>query len=306
MKTKSPKNFNEFIQYWNDWHKTWWNYNSSGTICEWPEPFNIYGNKESGILSINYFPEPYYYRFPTLMVSNCDTNFPIDAIFLSINPGGADSIDFKNNSTSALISDYNKLSNNYSLCLNKLLAHKSGKDSTNSFVEHREKRTKELLNRAKDSNDVRILCADLVPWHTKNQSEISKYIVDNAENILNYILIPLARIANINIDSKSKLHGKIFIRGVSFRDVINAISQTFLTSDKYEKRKSEIKYYSIFEEEQVFIKRFSSILTVIKALGCTFYIFTGGQGMKFPPLNKKVALLNSKEEIKTLKELLLE
>jgi len=308
MKSKSPKNLREFIEYWDKWHCKWWNNREKvGNIGEWPTPDNILGDKDSNGFSVDYYPEPYYYRFsPTYNGNNInDIVLPLDAIFLSINPGGAGLIDLKSNHDSHLIKGYMESAEKYSFNLKNLLKYKSGTDSTNSFVEHRENRANELIYKKKPVNQAKVLCVDLVPWHTKNQSEISKYIINNAENILKYILIPLANIANNDIDEKSKLHRKIFIRGVSFRDVINAISK-LLSPEKYDKRKNQIKYYSIFEDDGVFIKRFSSIVTVVNALNCTFYIFTGGQGMKFPPLNKKVALFNSNKKIKTLEQLLLE
>jgi len=296
-KTPTPRTFNEYVQYWEKWHKQWWAY-KSGSFMEWPKPNGNGGHidllRPHSSPIIDFYPEPYYYRF--------SNNIPntIDAIFININPAAGGPTQFKLNSTSPLISSYCANGNSYQKSLTDLLNLKGG---PNSFLNHREKRTRELL--AKNSADnVQVLCVDLVPWHTANQADIHQYIIDNSSLIMDYVIKPLTRISKKEVSGP--LAKKILIRGTSFRNVINAIGPNIFPKSRLDKAKSQIKYYGLFDKDKVFIERFSSLLTVVEAFDCKYFIFTGGQGMTLPPINKKALLLNSTDKSRTLLDIILE
>ena len=291
-KTQTPKTFNEYVQYWEIWHKQWWAY-KSGSFMEWPKP---HGNGGQTNPIIDFYPEPYYYRFS----DDIQSSYTIDAIFININPAAGGSTQLKTNGSSSLISSYCKNGNSYQNSLSNLLSIKGG---PNSFLNHREKRTRELLEKKSDDN-VQVLCVDLVPWHTANQADIHQYIIDNSSLIMDYVIKPLTRISKNGVSGP--LAKKIFIRGTSFRNVINAIGPNVFPKTRLDEAKSKIKYYGLFDKDKVFIERFSSLLTVVEAFGCKYFIFTGGQGMTLPPINKKALLLNSTDKSRTLMDIILE
>jgi hypothetical protein len=258
---------------------------------EWPKP-NGNGGQSNPI--VDYFPEPYYYRF-----SNQSSN-QIDAIFININPASGNNTQLKSNVGSSLISDYRKNGMSYKGSLSELLSIENG---PNNFLKHRERRTRELLQKKSDE-PCQVLCVDLVPWHTANQADIHRYIIDNSHLVMDYVIKPLTKIAKNEI--RSPLAKKIFIRGTSFRNVINAIGPNIFPEARLDKAKSHIRYYGLFDKDKVFIERFSSLLTVIEAFDCKYFIFTGGQGMTLPNVNKKAILLNSIGNSRTLMNIILE
>lgn len=290
-KTKTPTNFAEYVQYWERWHKHWWAY-KSGNFMEWPKP-NGNGGQTNSI--IDFYPEPYYYRF-----SDEPQHDTIDAIFININPAAGGPAQLKFNGSSTLISSYLENKMSYQKSLSNLLSKKKG---PNSFLKHREKRTRELLS--KNNNDkVQVLCVDLVPWHTAKQSDIRQYIIDNSSLILDYVIKPLTRISKNEVSGP--LAKKIFIRGTSFRNVINAIGPNIFPKARLDTAKSKVKYYGLFDKDKVFIEIFSSFLTVVEAFECKYFIFTGGQGMTLPPINKEALLLNSTDKSRTLMDIIKE
>jgi hypothetical protein len=307
MKSKPPKNLKEFIKYWDEWHNEWWVYNDkSDDIGVWPKPNKVFADKDNTGLSIDYYPEPYYFRFPSDYDGNNidDIDLPLDAIFLSINPGGAGRIDLKSNHESILINDYVKSGRKYSFNLNNLLKHKSGPKSTNSFIEHRENRATELLFGENPSRKANVLCVDLVPWHTPNQSNIKEYILDNIPFIKKNVILPLMKIARDESIMKNILLNKIIVRGTSFRDILNEVIPSILISLRQQRVKKDIKYYAISQEKPKFIEQVSTFLTIVPLGGVKFYIFTGGQGTDIPHLNKMAYPINNNSNPATIKHLL--
>jgi hypothetical protein len=148
-----------------------------------------------------------------------------------------------------------------------------------------------------------ILCADLIPWHSNKASDIHDYIEKHNKQILIKVLVPLTKIAN-NIESK-KLKNKIFVRGVTFRNILNNLLK------KERGHVTDIKHYVVFKESDV-IDEFNSLITVFTSnignIKTTWYIFTAGQSMFLPDLNYKyvVQCLDNSGNRKKLREFLLE
>ncbi|MFN5217338.1 MAG: hypothetical protein ACK5CL_01090 [Sphingomonadales bacterium] len=291
MKTnKSPKTLKEYISYWNEWHKEWFIHDDNNVIKEWKIP-NVFGNNSHKINTNDYYPEPFYIRIKDEVPNE------IDAIYISINPGAGGQKQLKSIKNNDLIKDYETYTKNMSTLL-------SLDPGPKKFVKHREDRTRELLDKSHKDN-LNILCADLVPWHTENQMDIQQYILDSnsVKNIIKFVIKPLTRISKNQI-SNNQLKGKIIIRGTSFRNVLNLVIPTMIAESRLINAKNKIKYYGIIDKENVLIEKFSSLLTIVEGFGCKYYIFTGGQGMTLPPVDKLCVAINCKEDIKTVKELL--
>lgn len=278
--------FEKYTEYWDDWHSEW-NKNRNPIMKDWNIP--ILGKIEGQTHPVvDYFPEPYYCR---------DFDNKLDAIFLSINPGGGGPTQYRNNSGSKLIQHYESV-NSYSASINKLLQINS---KTADFFNHRENKTKEIT----EKENVNVLCADLVPWHTPNQSNIKDYILANIPCIKKNVISPLMKIARDTSVMNEKLSNKIIVRGTSFRDILNEVIPVIITSLRLEKVKAETKYFAISEEKTKFIEQFSTFLTIVSLGEFKFYVFTGGQGMYIPPLNKLAYPINNKSKPQTIKNLLL-
>jgi len=154
-----------------------------------------------------------------------------------------------------------------------------------------------------------ILCADLIPWHSNKASDIHNYIATHKKQILLKVLVPLIEMAN-NIKNIS-LKNKIFVRGVTFRNIVNNI----LKNNK--ERVTEIKHYIVFKEGGV-IDEFNSLITTFNSIHTNkkskqeiktkWYIFTAGQSMFLPDLNYKyvVECFDNTGERKNLRTFLLE
>jgi hypothetical protein len=289
-RSKSPRNFEEYLNYWNEWHSEWFQSTNPTSIKEWVVP-DVCGDKEKKWNTVEYFPEPFYHR-----IGN-DAPLEFDAIYININPAAGGPKQLKSNRSNELIKDYN----NYQEKMSTLLSLKPG---PNKFFIHREVRTRELLDKDEKDN-VNVLCADLVPWHTENQMDIQQYILQNSSNIIDYVIKPLSRISKDQI-SNNQLKGKILIRGTSFRNILNLVIPQMITESRLKATKEKIKYYGVFDKENLLIEKFSSLLTVIEGFGCKYFIFTGGQGMTLPPLDKKCVAINSIEDVKTIKDLITE
>jgi hypothetical protein len=289
-RNNSPKNFQDYLEYWNAWHCDWFKSTVPEKIKEWNVP-DVFGDTENKTKTVEYFPEPFYLRLGK------DAPHEFDAIYININPAAGGDKQLKSNHSSELIKDYKS----YQEKMSTLLSLKPG---PNKFFKHREVRTRELLDKEEKDN-VNVLCADLVPWHTENQMDIQQYILQNSSNIIDYVIKPLTRISKNQI-SNEKLKGKIIIRGTSFRNILNLVIPQMITKSRLRQAKEKIKYYGVFDNENLLIEKFSSLLTVIEGFGCKYFIFTGGQGMTLPPLDKKCVAINSIEDVKTIKELLTE
>jgi hypothetical protein len=147
----------------------------------------------------------------------------------------------------------------------------------------------ELINDLKIFNEKKpnILCADLIPWHSRKATDILTYIKKNYEPILEKVLVPLIKMAS-NIEDIN-LKNKIFVRGVPFRDIVNNImkNQKHLITD--------IKHYVVFKKSDV-IDEFNCLITTFtsvysendkKVIKTKWYVFTAGQSMFLPDLNYK-------------------
>ena len=279
-------NFEKFIDYWDNWHQDWAN-KKTPIMQEWKIP-NLPKNGGQTYPVVDYFPEPYYCL---------DFKNKIDAIFLNINPGGGGDTQYRFNPKSKLIQHY-QTNGSYSGTISKLLQVNR---KTADFFNHRVNKTKEITG----NEIVNILCADLVPWHTPNQSNIKDYILENIPTIKKNVIVPLMKIAGDKSIMSDKLFNKIIVRGTSFRDILNEVIPVILTSLRLDKVKRETKYFAISEERTKFIEQFSTFLTVVVLGDFKFYIFTGGQGMYIPPLNKLAYPIDNKSKPKTIKEILL-
>lgn len=136
-------------------------------------------------------------------------------------------------------------------------------------------------------NKPNILCADLIPWHSNKASDIHAYIEKHTKPILVYVLVPLIEMAS-QIENDN-LKNKIFVRGVTFRNIVNKI----LKNNK--DRVTDIKHYVVFKESDV-IDEFNSLITTFNSIyknkskqeiKTKWYIFTAGQSMSLPDLNYK-------------------
>ncbi len=276
-----------FREYWDEWHKKWYSefttekVNEPIKIIDWSVPKTKKGKVILGGGSVSmktqlYFPEPYYCR-------NIDKD--IHAIFLSINPGsgGEEQLVEKKKHTK-LYKAYLKNKKSYNLTLEYLLGH-LGEKSTGlqKFFCHREEFARDLLVGENNDQEINILNADLVPWHTANQSDIASYIDREALNVKEFILKPIMNIAQ---NMPSALKNKILVRGVSFRNLFDKLFDASEIKD--------IQYYAIAESEKaeskttsVILKPYSKFLTIVILRNeVQFFIFTGGQGMNFPSLEK--------------------
>jgi hypothetical protein len=277
-----------YFSYWDKWHVEWKNSNYP-ILGDWPEPI-LAKNIDQEFPVKEYFPEPYYCKNP---------KNKIDAIFLSINPGKGKLIQHIKNGSSNLISHYNTV-NSYSSSVNKLLEESEG---TKRFFEHREKLTRDLTKK----EDVNILCADLVPWHTPSQSDIKDYIVNNISNVKKNVVIPLMKIAQDGSITNNLFLNKIIVRGTSFRDTLNDVIPKLFSKFRLNKVKDEIKYFAIAEAESSFVEQYSTFLAIVTLNKIKFFIFTGGQGMYIPQPNKIAYPINCKsEKLQTIEELLTE
>jgi hypothetical protein len=148
----------------------------------------------------------------------------------------------------------------------------------------------ELINELNNycKHEPEILCADLIPWHSNKASDINFYVDQNELKILVRVVLPLIYMAN-EIDN-AKLKNKIFVRGVTFRNIINNI---FKNKPKY--KINEINHYVVFKENDV-IDEFNSLLTTFTSeiteksgvkIKTKWYVFTGGQSMLLPDLSNK-------------------
>lgn len=131
-----------------------------------------------------------------------------------------------------------------------------------------------------------ILCADLIPWHSSKASDIHEYIQKHNRQILLFVLVPLIEIAGGIKDDKMK--NKIFVRGVTFRNIVNNILKN---KNQYV---LDVKHHVVFKENDV-IDEFNSLITTFTSvitlkgeeIKTKWYVFTAGQSMFLPDLNYK-------------------
>ncbi len=235
----------------------------------WDFPIKKLGNKNP---TFRYFPEPYY-------IKDVDNN--IDIVFVNINPakgGPAQDICDENKSLEL----FNE--NEYSQNISKYVAFKEKNDTAKWFWDNRVEWAAKLIGI--ETNQINVLCCDLVPWHTFKASGISDYIKieKNKVAIQENVLIPINNIAQEISREETKC--KIFVRGVTFRNVINdlAINATEQKKNQFQKVKNRIvKHYIVVKDNSVF-EEFISMLTVVKIGKNKWFLFTGASSMQLPKL----------------------
>ncbi len=126
-----------------------------------------------------------------------------------------------------------------------------------------------------------------MPWHTTKASGIADYIkIDkNKESIKTKVLTHINDIAQEITGAETKC--KIFVRGVTFRNVINDLSNNASAEKKnqFEKVKDRIvTSYIIIKNNNVF-EEFISMLTIINIGKYKWFLFTGASSMQLPKLD---------------------
>jgi len=244
--------------------------------------------------SYRYFPEPYYCK---------DFKRPINLIFVNINPYvGGPSQDIGSSLRDADLYSNNK----YSEIIPNYLKKKN--PTVEKFFNKRQSWAKSLFQ---TNMDINILCADIVPWHTEKGNEIANYISknENLQTIKELVLEPLMSISNIIAAFKGKsMQNKIIVRGVTFRNVINAL----FPKDKPNLKKKYVKNYIVLKRNGT-IEEFISMLTVItinkSSINYKWYLFTGAPSNDLPLLEDNYKVYPINEEgvaIKTLRSFLFE
>jgi|Laugresu1bdmlbsd_1035121.scaffolds.fasta_scaffold05590_3 hypothetical protein len=237
----------------------------------WDFPIKKLGNQNP---TFRYFPEPYY-------INDKDKN--VDIVFVNINPAkGGPTQDIGNEGQRS-----KDLFNNckYSENIGNYLASRDQNGTAKWFFDNRVEWAAKLIG--VNSVNINVLCSDLVPWHTYKASGISDYIkIDaNKKAIKDKVLIPINEIAQEISREETKC--KIFVRGVTFRNVINdlSINATQQKKKQFEKVKNRIvKHYLIIKKNSVF-EEFISMLTVIKIGKNRWFLFTGASSMQLPKLD---------------------
>lgn len=190
----------EFIDYWNKWHKEWYIKASTWTplsnlslekVLEWKVPSFIGDGKQTP--SWQFLPEPYW----------GNPNGELEAIFLNINPGKGDT--GQHISTIKAISEpahaIQDYKNSYSHFLDRLSGYSnSTKENTDYYRDSFEwwnnkvEWASKVLNTPITINQV--LGAELAPWHTKRTSkELSRYIREHLHPLKDNILEPLLKMS---------------------------------------------------------------------------------------------------------------
>ena len=243
-----------YIDYWNEWHKEWYINAISKPplltpIKDWSTPVGNGGNKND---IWRYFPEPYWGN------PNPDE---LTAVFLNLNPScGGDDQDVKI-STKDPIATYVSKHQDYKNTIDVLINNpcypttdwviKKRVHWINCLLHH--------LNKGNDKTIKNIIAGELVPWHTKNVSEIKKYISVNMNLIKMYCIEPLAKISQC-----ATLKGIVFCRGV---EIVHALSK--LTTEK--------TCYTSADGFRIHIFEFHEAI---------FIVFVGGRNMDLPSTNK--------------------
>ena len=294
----------QFFQAWDNWHFQWSEHLKTGSldkkIAPWEIPMDRKGKPQMGnqVKPIfNYFPEPYLHR---------GDKSKIKFLFLNINPGGGGQIqDFDERQTSQLYLEYFERNGRYTLTMDKFLSMEKIGSETNKTAEWYSKRENWTKSIFGDKNVPKgsVLCADLIPWHSKKESDVIEYICNNQKTIFKYVIEPLISMANeINADNPH-----VIVRGVAFFNLINAWLQNTISrlkvicsereSAKWEKslidleknienEKKAIRQFVVMDVENKFFSKFNSYLAeyVLEFNGkkVTFLIFSGGANMDLP------------------------
>lgn len=237
-----------FIDYWDQWHKDWYNfaiYSTQSTnpqIDCWDVPTPIW----------RYFPEPYW--------GNPYTDNLV-AVFLNINPGaGGDDQDVFQIPENDPIKTYTSTSRIFSRTV-EILSANTEYETTEWFYNKRVKWLKNLLEcmkapSAQNLTVQNIICADLIPWHTPTvDSFVTKYIDKESICIVNKVINPTTSISQC-----AKIMGIVFAKG--------AVTESLL--------------YKLIGLP---IEKFNNgdfRITIFQHNGARIIVFIGGQGMRLP------------------------
>ncbi|MCX8478540.1 MAG: hypothetical protein ORN56_01980 [Chitinophagales bacterium] len=296
-----------YVDNWNDWHLKWFKLLSTGTpekIKDFPIPSTnnkyLLGNQMQPMYK--YFPEPFLHYGPKSNIKH---------IFLNINPGGAsETQDFDQKTNNELFDIYLNCYNNYTAFMDEFLKRSkinSKSNATSKWYANRIKWTESIYGKQSEGT---VLCADLIPWHSKKESDVTHYIKKHQKSIFKYVIEPLMNIA-FEIEDKDP---KIIVRGVAFFDLINSwlldrqvklqekskknknSPRIELIKEKFENeidvQKRSIEQYIVMDCEDKFFDKFNSYLTKYKfthkSKSVTFIIFSGGANMDLPKAKHKV------------------
>ena len=215
-----------FVNYWNEWHQEWHTTASSKApmltpIKFWPIPTGNGGN----INEIwRYFPEPYWGN---------PNPIELTAVFLNLNPGGGGEVQDIKISIKDPIATYMAKHQVYSDTVETLI-NIPCYPTTDWFIKKRVHWLNCLLYKLKKGNDKtikNIIAGELVPWHTKNVSEIKKYIGTNINLIKAHCIEPLAIISQC-----ATLKGIVFCRGVEIAHTLTKLTKekaSYTSLDKH-------------------------------------------------------------------------
>ncbi len=245
-----------YIDYWNEWHKEWYINASSKPpkltpIKNWPIPAN-----KNDIW--RYFPEPYW--------GNPNPS-ELTAVFLNLNPAGGG--EGQNIITSAKdpIATYMAKQQVYSDTVGALINNPCY-PTTDWFIKNRVHWINCLLHQLKKESDKtidNIIAGELVPWHTKNVSEIRKYINANINLIVNHCIKPLA-----DISQCAALKGVVFCRGVEIAHALNKV-----TTEK-----------ACYTSTNGFTIHTRTRIHIFEFHGAIFIVFVGRRNMILPTLTE--------------------
>lgn len=280
----------QYIAYWDNWHKEWFVHTkTTKKIQDWKIPHG--SGRQENIIS-KYFPEPYYY------VGRGDSE--LKAIFININPGeGGASQDIEKKESSEWYGCYQKVNHAYSTAMTQVLEQKNG---TAAFFSKRINWANELMKTKGGCQPTEVLCADLIPWHTKKESDIMDYLrdKDNRKAIINRVIMPLLKVAKTN---QGVLKNKIIVRGIAFMNLINhfyklnplEINKRKLNEKIKSRKLHRVKQFIVLDGDQ-FLDKFNSFLTVINFGGVDICIFSGGASMELPKAEYMVYPINNAGE----------
>lgn len=321
----------KFFKNWDDWHAKWLSNlegNKTDIIDGWEIPSDNngefqYGNQDNFIYK--YFPEPFLHKGEISKIKY---------VFLNINPGGGGDIqDFDKRRESKLFEFYN---NNklYSKTIKEFLSTEKVNGKPNKTAAWYNKRQKwaEAIYGKENVQEGSVLCADLIPWHSKKESDVIEYITKNKSIIFKKVIEPLIDIA---LETNNT---KIIVRGVAFFNLINAwlksindrlnkVIEELKKSNQYDlnkierwerklsefnsdqdKEKENIQQYIVMDTEEKFFDKFNSYLAAYDYTHnnkkVTFYVFSGGSNMDLPNANYIVKSIHLKKESLSLKQFL--
>lgn len=242
-----------YIDYWDEWHKEWYNNASSkppklSPIKGWPIPSGNGGTKSD---IWRYFPEPYWGN---------PNSTELTAVFLNLNPAGGDDDQDIIISTKDPIVTYNAYYQLYSATVAELIKNPCY-PTTEWFNLNRVYWLNCLLYHLKKLNNKtisNIIAGELVPWHTKSSSHIKSYVSANIKLIDDRCIKPLAEISQC-----ADFKGVVFCRGA---EVANAL--TMLT------KKKKLAHYTNGKMS----------IHIFEYHDAIFIVFVGGRNMSLPKL----------------------